>query len=140
MAYTSQTSLSMSWQAGADLSNNQFTFVSMDSTSQIQPCAKTSQALGVLANQPSAGVQGQYAATVDLAGVTRICVAGVYPVGTVLVPGTDGSIVGLGYSVADATSNFKYARAITLQASTAAYDVVAARLIDNNPGVDSTTA
>jgi len=138
MGYTSQTSISESWQAGEDLSANQFTFVTLDSTARVQASRITDVPTGVLTNVPSASAGGQYAATVDLVGVTRICVGGVYPIGTVLVPDTDGTIEGIGYSVADATSNYKYARAKTLQASTAAYDVVAAMLIDPNPGTDST--
>lgn len=140
MGYNGQSNVSMSWQTAEDLSANQFTFVTLDTTAQLKASRPTDFATGILSNAPSVGADSQYAGTVELVGVTRLAVGGVYAIGTVMVPGTDGTINGLGYSVADATSNYKYARAKLLEASTAAYDVVAVQLIDANPGVNSTTA
>lgn len=138
MAYNSQTSIPLSFQTGEDLSRDQYTFVKLNSSGLVVGSDKTSFSLGVLTNQPSSAIQGQYAATVDVVGVTKIVVGGVYPVGTFLVPGAMDGTKMLGMSVADASSNCKYIRAMTLQASTAYYDVVSCLLISPNPGTDST--
>ena len=146
MAYNLQTSIPISFQTGEDLSNNQFQFVHLGPDGLLYGADATTYPLGVLTNQPSSAAQGQYAGTVDVVGVTRLAVYGVYPVGTWLVPGIDSTNKGLGMSLADASStnggvaNNKYIRARVLQASTASYDVIAVQLVDPNPGIDSTTA
>ena len=138
MSYNVQTGIALSFQTGADLSQAQGLFVKIGTDSLLTAADKTDYALGVLVNQPSVGVKGQYAGTVAILGVAPVCVGGVYPIGTFIVPGVLDSTHGIGLSVADATANARYVRAVTLQASTAAYDVVSCRLIDANPGVDST--
>jgi len=146
MAYNLQTSISISQQTGEDLSNNQFQFVRLGTDSLLYAADATTYPLGVLTNQPSVGAQGQYAGTVDVVGVTRIAVYNAYPIGTWIVPGCDGTNKGLGMSMSDSSSvssgvgNTKYIRGRLLQASTAAYDVVAMQLVDVNPGADTTTS
>ena len=141
MAYNLQTSIPISFQTGEDLSNNQFMFVRLGSDGLLYHADSTTYALGVLTNQPSAAAQGQYAGTVDVVGVTRLCVDQAYPIGTWLVPGTDGTFTGIGMSVADASvvnSPASFIRARALQASTASYDIIAVKLVDSNPGADGT--
>ena len=135
MAYNLQTSIPISFQCGEDLSNNQFLFVRLGTDGLLHSCDQTSYALGILNNAPSPEVQGQYAGTVDLVGVSRLAVHGVYPVGTWLTPGVISDATGIGMSLADALSvngqnNNNYIRAWSLQASTARYDVVAVQLLD----------
>ena len=141
MAYTTPTNISLSFPTNADLSNNQFQFVVLDQAGAVGPCDATHKPLGVLTNVPSAGALGQYAATVDLVGVTRIAVKDVYAAGTILCPGVDGTVVGLGMTAADASANggasYAYARAMTLQASTKAYDIVPCLLLGPLAGIDT---
>jgi hypothetical protein len=144
MAFNAQTSISLSYQPGTDLSQNQFQFVRLGSDNYLYPADSTTYPLGILANQPSAGAQGQFSGTVDMVGVSRLCVYGVYPVGTWLMAGSDGTTKGLGMSYTDAsttnsgTANNCYIRARALQSSTAAYDVISVQLVDPAPGVSST--
>lgn len=137
MAYSLSGNISASFPTGHDLSNSQYFFVAMDQTGSVGNCPAGTKAIGVLANQPSVGAAGQYAATVDLVGVTRICVAQVYAAGQVLVPGTDGTYVGIGMSAADASSTYNYARAITLVPSTKSLDIVPCLLLGPQAGIDS---
>jgi hypothetical protein len=140
MAYNLSDTRTISFQTNSDLSESQFCFVVLDSTSRVGIATASTHALGILENAPSATAGGQYAATVSIDGVTRCAVGGAYPIGTWLVPGVSADGTGYGFSVADATSNYKYVRAVTLQTSTAAGDIVAVRLVSSNPGMDSTTA
>lgn len=145
MAYSTPTNISLSFQTNADLSNNQFFFVSMDQAGRIGTCDATTKALGVLTNVPSATAQGQYAGTVDLVGVTRVAVYGIYPANTILVPGVDGTNIGVGMTPVDASvvatgPSYNWARAITLQPSLKTYDVVPALLLGPLAGIDSSSA
>jgi hypothetical protein len=143
MAYSTPTNISLSFPTNADLSNNQFQFVVLDQAGAVGPCDATHKPLGVLSNVPSSGALGQYAATVDLVGVTRIAVKGVYAAGSILCPGVDGTNVGVGMTAADASvvggPSFNYARAMTLEASTKAYDIVSALLLGPQAGIDSSS-
>ena len=144
MAYNLQTSIPISFQTGDDLSNSQFMFVRLGTDGLLYAADTTTSALGILTNQPSAAAQGQYAGTVDIVGVTRLCVQQAYPIGTWLVPGVDGTYRGIGMSVADASvlacyNPASFIRARALQASTASYDIIAVRLIDPSPGCDGTS-
>jgi hypothetical protein len=131
MAFNTQNFFSTSYQCGEDLSQCQFQFVNLGSNAQLYGGDKTSLALGILSDVPSIGPLGQFSGTVVTNGTTRICVGGVYPVGTYLVPYTDGVTKGIGYSPADAGAALDFIRARTLQASTAAGDIVACELMYN---------
>ena len=139
MAFNSTNTFTTSYQCGEDLSNNQFQFVTLGSDSQVYASRNTDMAAGVLIDIPSVGPDGQYAAAVATAGTARIAVIGAYPIGTFLVPYFDGTTYGLGASVSYAGSSDQYIRARTLQASTAAYDIVACELL-YNPFGDSAGA
>lgn len=137
MAYTTPTNIALSFPTAADLSNNQFQFVALNSSGALIACDQTTKSLGVLTNVPSPTAGGQYAGTVDLVGVTRIAVYSTYASGTVIVPGVDGTNVGVGMSAADASTTYNYARAMTLQTATKAYDVVPCLLLGPQAGIDS---
>jgi len=140
MAYQAQTSIDLSYQAGEDLSSNQWQFVYKNPVSNLVRACPTNQIpLGILSNVPTATIQGQYAATVAVVGVTRLCVGAAYPIDTYLVPGTDGTTLGLGYSVADAGSSSTYIRARMLEASSNAYDIVSVLLCDAGFGTMGAT-
>lgn len=133
MAYNQHQERTYTAQCGADLSQNQFQFVKIGTGELLLPCAVNETALGILTDVPSLNAQGQYCGTIAVDGITRLAVAAAYPIGTFIVPGTDG----FGYSVADAGSSEQYIRAYTLQASLNAYDVVPVKLIDPHPDVYS---
>ena len=134
MAYQTTNSFTTSSQCGEDLSANQFQFVTLGSDGQIYAARNTDMSMGVLTDVPSIGPDGQYSATVATAGTTRICVINAYPIGTYLVPYYDGTTYGVGASVSDASSEDRYIRARTLQASSAAYEIVACELLYNPYG------
>ena len=133
MAYNQHQERTYTAQCGADLSENQFQFVKISTGELLMPCAVNETALGILTDVPSLNANGQYCGTVAVDGITRLAVADAYPIGTFMVPGTDG----YGYSVAGASSSEQYIRAYTLQASGKAYDVVPVKLIDPHPDVYS---
>lgn len=137
MAYTLPTNFSLSMQCDEDLSNNQYFFVTLNSNQRAIACDATHKPVGILTNVPSVGARGQYSATVDVAGVSKITTYGIYPVMTVLVPGVDGTYVGVGMTAADASTSYNYARAITLQPSVAAYDTVSCMLLGPQAGIDA---
>jgi hypothetical protein len=134
MSFNTQNNFTISSQCGEDLSLNQFQFVTLAYDNTIYAARNTDIANGVLTDVPSLGPLGQYSGTVVTEGITRICVLNAYPIGTFLVPYFDGTTYGVGASVADAGSQDQYIRARTLQASTAAYDVVACELLYNPYG------
>ena len=142
MAYEISDARVVSFPLAADLSNNQFCFVKLDSTGQAVACGKGSYAIGILTNQPSAGVTAGYNAQVQASvavdGITRLAVTGAYSVGQTLVPNTTSDGTGWGSSVSDSTSNYAFVRAIAMQASTAAGDVIAVKLVGPQYGTDST--
>ena len=137
MAYNQEQARTYSAQCGEDLSNNQYQFVKISTGELLYSCDDNQFALGILTDVPSLNAQGQYCGTVAVEGITRLAVGARYPIGTFLCPHTDGTANGYGYSVADAGSSEQYIRAFTLQASDAAYDVVAVKLIDPHPDVYS---
>lgn len=139
MAYDSQTSLNVAYQAGENLSNNQWQFVRRKVDGLIYSCDDKVSPLGILVNQPSPTSQGQYAATVAMVGVTRLAVGAAYPIDTYLVPHTDGTTKGLGYSVADSSSSAEFIRARMLEPSNGAYEVVSVLLVDGALGLEGIT-
>jgi hypothetical protein len=72
MAYN-ESLVSISLEAGVDLSAKQYHFVSMSTDGQIDPTGDGLAAIGVLQNDPSAAGR---AATVGISGVTKIVCAG----------------------------------------------------------------
>jgi hypothetical protein len=118
-----------------DLSADQHKFVVQDVTSGlVRKC--TGQAeyqMGIMNNVPTATAGGQIPAAVVLTGVTRLQVADAYAIGTFLMAQYDGASAANTGRGLNASGSLKYARAIMLQASTAADDIVAVRLIDQNP-------
>jgi hypothetical protein len=131
MAYNTTSNFATSQQCGEDLSQNQFCFVKLGSDELLYAATNTDHALGILTDIPTAGALGQFSGTVAVSGLTRVAVGGVYPVGTFVVPYTDGTTAGLAYSVADAGSSNDVIRARLLQPSTAAGDIVACELLYN---------
>jgi hypothetical protein len=129
-----------SFQQFEDLSADQYKFLIQETgTGQgwvRKPVSATEYAIGIMNNIPSAGITGaggQIQPTVVLSGVTRLRVADAYSVGTFLMPQYDGSSTDNTGRGITAASSLKYARAVMLQASTAADDVITVRLIDQNP-------
>jgi hypothetical protein len=141
----------LSFPANQDLNGYQYHFVTQDGTGVRAPSSKNEFTLGVLTNQPSTAIAGSTVTgiapygpippAVCIQGVTRLAMAGAYAAGSFIVPFYSGTAAdnGLGTTVinGDQTSNTKYIRAKTLQASTAKYDVVAVQMIGPFPGTDS---
>lgn len=137
MAYNQQQERTYTARCSEDLSTNQFQFVALGTDERVKACGDSTYALGILTDVPSPDANGQYCATVAVDGITRLSVGKAYAAGTFVVPHTDGTSKGYGYSVADAASSEQYIRAYTLQASAAAYDVVPVKLIDPRPDLYS---
>jgi hypothetical protein len=102
------------------------------------PDSGTEYAVGIQSNVPSATVNTgdglyQVVPTVVLSGVTRIRVDAAYAVGTFLMPLYSATADLNGRGTTSAATPM-YTRAILLQASTAADDIVACRLLDQSPG------
>jgi len=117
-----------SFAAAVDLSTFQHHMVMLDSAGTINmPTGANPLVIeGVLENEPTSGQNG----TVSYDGVTKIKVAGVYAIGTPLMAeysSTTAMDCGRGTTAAAALN---YTRARTLQASTAANQIVMCRLID----------
>lgn len=64
--------LDFTFVAAADLSGDQYRFVTLDANAQIDVSAAGANAIGVLQNKPTAG----QAATVRVAGITQIILGG----------------------------------------------------------------
>jgi hypothetical protein len=125
----------ISYTTNEDLSSDQYKFLVQDtSTGYVRkPTSQSEYLMGILNNVPSATPGGQLPAAVVLMGVTRLRVADAYSVGTFLMAEYNGASADDTGRGLNASGSLKYARAIQLQASTAADDIVAVRLIDQNP-------
>ena len=109
-----------SFTAGKDLSAiTGPVFMMFDATNRAVLCDQTHLPLGILENAPPLGD----VAAVSYLGVTKVQVANTYSAGTWL----RSDATGIGVTcLADST----FARAITLEDSSVAYDIVAVRLIN----------
>ena len=135
MAYdmTDKIVLSCPPTTGVDLSGAQYEFVMMASDGTVDKCSGSNYATGIVDNVPSAAVDStdslfQFPVAVVLSGVTRLRVAAAQAIGTFLSPSSANDGRG-----DNASGALKYARAIALQTASAADDVIAVRLIDQNP-------
>jgi hypothetical protein len=121
---------SESFPAGEDLSNMEHKFVTLNTSGQvILPAADAMQVEGILENNPL-----QYhPAAVSYMGVTKVRVDGVYSANQrLMAQGGAGWTGGRGTTSAAAP----YAtRAIALEASTAADQIIMVRLVDGVPGI-----
>jgi hypothetical protein len=142
MAYAISDVRTISAQTTADLSGSQFRFVTLKTDMTVDVCGATGMALGILENQPSAPilstygstgvsgyVAGQYACTVSVDGVTRVEVNTALPVGTIVGPSIANDGVAAGIGATGSYGYYYFSRAILLQPSTAAGDVVACKLL-----------
>jgi len=100
-------------------------FIATDATNRAIVSTATTIPVGILENAPPLGS----ICSVSYAGITKLTVDGLYPKGTFLVP----TSVGLGKGVGtDATCiyTYPYIKAVTLDDSTAANDIVTVRIIN----------
>jgi|SRR6056297_413009 len=89
MAYkNSQTSVTL--EAGADLSANQFHFVTMDSDGQLSVSTDGAASVGVLLNDPSAAGR---AAEVCIGGMTRVEAGGTVAAGDFVASNSTGEAI-----------------------------------------------
>jgi len=89
MAYkNSQTSVTL--EAGADLSANQFHFVTMDSDGQLSVSTDGAPSIGVLLNDPS---EAGRAAEVCVGGMTRVEAGGTVAAGDAVASGATGEAI-----------------------------------------------
>jgi len=106
-------------------------FVTLDSTGRIRLAQANEYSEGVLENLPPLE---DMPATCSFVGLTKVVVGGAYPIGTFLVPGTDG--IGMQAS----TATYPYVRGKTWEASEASGDIVSIRLVDEVVGSGITGA
>ena len=115
-----------SYTAAGDLSTvTGPVFISADATNRAIVSTASTIPLGILENAPPIG----NICAVSYAGITKMTVAAAYPIGTFLVPNASG----VGTSVGtDATCiyTYPYVKAVTLEDSTAANDIVAVRIVN----------
>ena len=139
MAYELGNNISASFEPGEDLSEDQFKFVTEETDGTVTKSTWGEYPIGVIQNEPSGSKSGigasgiigyQVPASVVMAGVTRLRVDGVIARGTFISAGLTGASAGIG---TDASGTYKLARAVALENSTAADDVITVRLIDQNP-------
>lgn len=127
---------------------DQYRFVTLKTDLTVDVCGATGIALGILENQPSANVYttygstgvsgyvpGQYACTVAVDGVTRVEVNAALPVNTIVGPSIANDGVAAGIGATGSYGSYYFSRAILLQPSTAAGDIVACKLL--GPGINS---
>jgi len=89
MAYkNSQTCVTL--EAGADLSTNQFHFVTMDSDGQLSVSTDGAASVGVLLNDPSAAGR---AAEVCIGGLTRVEAGGTVAAGAAVASNATGEAI-----------------------------------------------
>lgn len=89
MAYNnSQTCVTL--EAGADLSTNQFHFVTVDADGQLSVSTDGAASVGVLLNNPSAAGR---AAEVCIAGLTRVEAGGTVAAGAAVASGATGEAI-----------------------------------------------
>jgi hypothetical protein len=89
MAYKNQQT-SVTLEAGADLSANQFHFVTMDSDGQLSVSTDGAASVGVLLNDPSAAGR---AAEVCIGGLTRVEAGGTIAAGADVASGATGEAI-----------------------------------------------
>jgi len=82
--------VSVTLEAGADLSAKQFFFVSVASDGQVDPTGDGAAAVGVLLNDPSAAGR---AAEVCIGGLTRVSAGGTVAAGAAVASDTAGEAV-----------------------------------------------
>lgn len=108
--------------AGADLSSSQYRFVKVDSTAnQVVICGDGETGDGVLQNDPTSG----QAATVCIAGVTKVYAGGNFSAGDAISSGAAG--------VANISANGDY---MLGKATTAGASATIASIIFSKNGVD----
>lgn len=110
-----------SFPAGADLSSAQFTFVKLNSSGQVVPCAAaTDRPIGVLQDNPKSGDR----ATVCSIGITKVVTGsgGALAVGQTI--GTDAS--GDAAAITPGTDTTKYLVGVVVEASSAATEYASA--------------
>jgi hypothetical protein len=112
---------SENFNASTDLSAVPQRFVTITTAGVVRLAQSGEYAEGVLENIPAAAMP----ATVSFTGITKVEVDDAYPIGTYIVPGTDG--IGTVYTAPTAT----YIRGKLLEASGASGDIVMMRLIDD---------
>ena len=106
-------------------------FIAIDSTGRITLAQASTYSEGVLENLPPLT---DMPASCSFVGLTKVEVDDAYPIGTFLVPGSNG----IGH-IAD-TASYPYVRAKMLEASNGAGDIVSVRLIDEVVGSGITGA
>jgi hypothetical protein len=108
-----------------DLAGISQRFVVIDSTGRISLATAGSYAEGILENTPT---PGDMPGVVSFLGITKITVDGAYPIGTFIVPTTNG----VGTQATYIT--YPYVRGKLLEASDASGDIVTMRFIDEVVG------
>lgn len=152
MAYDlSLSQVKDSFEPGEDLSAAQYLFVTQTTTAsqgvtgttrQVVRAGFDDEIVGIVENQVSGasnpilaytGINGyQFPAQVTIAGVTKLAVDAAYAVGTRFA-GATGTLKGFGTTATTALGNAKYARAVSMEPSYNAQEVITVRLIDQNP-------
>lgn len=89
--YNSQTCVTL--EAGADLSSNQFHFVTMDSDGQLSVSTDGAASIGVLLNDPAAAGR---AAEVCIGGLTRVEAGGDVTAGDAVASNSTGEAITAG--------------------------------------------
>jgi len=89
--YNSQTCVTL--EAGADLSSNQFHFVTMDSDGQLSVSTDGAASIGVLLNDPAAAGR---AAEVCIGGLTRVEAGGTVTAGAAVASNSTGEAITAG--------------------------------------------
>lgn len=91
MAFEAPGASEFSFEAGADLSALQFHFVKLNASGQVVAVAAgTDKVIGILQNKPIAGE----AATVWMAGISKLKVSAAIAAGAVVGPSANGRGVG----------------------------------------------
>lgn len=102
----------LSFEAGEDLSSNQFQFVTMESDGKVDLAdAETDIVLGVLQNKPTAG----QAARVMISGVSKVEADETLAAGNLVHPSADGQAA----VFAAGTDTTKYSAGIVLEGAAA---------------------
>lgn len=126
-----------SFLASGDYSAYTHHFVGLDSSNAgfaKLPAATLSQAEGVLENSPASGMP----AAVSYNGVTKVKAGAAIALGTYVRAEYDATTaLNCGRAV-DAAGHMEYARAVVLEASTAANEVIRVRLVAGAPATGAT--
>ena len=113
---------------GSDMAGTQYQFCKLGTDGNVYPITdSTSFAFGVVKNQPSAGTGGnvQFLPAVVLGGVTDVQVDAAYNSAVALCSDSSGR------GTAADSSHAMYVRAITIESSGAANDIVACLLVNS---------